>query len=90
MSSGQKTMWHLVPKVVSKCSALASKKKTMRWVFGAEETGRRKTSAGILEINQELVIWISCVRWGGGGVVKAGGRFLILRVAFPAELTLKG
>lgn len=65
MSSGQKTMWHLVPKVVSKCSALASKKKTMRWVFGAEETGRGNTSL-YLEINQESIIWISCVRWEGG------------------------
>lgn len=31
-----------------------------------------------------------CQVGGGGGVVKAGGGFLILRVAFPAELTLKG
>lgn len=71
MSSGQKTMWHLVPKVVSKRSALDSKKKTIRWVFGAEETGRRNSSAGILEINQESVIWISCVRWEEGwGLLK--------------------
>lgn len=71
MSSGQKTMWHLVPKVVSKRSALVSKKKTMLWVFGVEETGRRNTSAGILEINQESVIWISGGRRRGvGGLLK--------------------